>query len=100
MRCFSFIFIVAGLIVFGYGAYQWGYSYFKEAERLDEVSERVSDEVISLTDTKEEPIDPAIYEDFQEGDTIGLLYIPKLDRRIPIVEGTDEEELAEGVGHY
>lgn len=100
MRFFSFIFIVAGLIVFGYGAYQWGYSYFKEAERLDEVSERVSDEVISLTDTKEEPIDPAIYEDFQEGDTIGLLYIPKLDRRIPIVEGTDEEELAEGVGHY
>lgn len=100
MRLLSIVFIVAGLLVLGYGAYQWGYSYVKEAKRLDEVSERVSEEIISLADTKEEPIDPSIYEDFSEGDTIGLLYIPKLDRRIPIVEGTDEEELAEGVGHY
>src|SRR5699024_5490480 len=36
----------------------------------------------------------------QEGDTIGILYIPRLDREIPIIEGTDEEELAQGVGHY
>src|SRR5690625_5901847 len=40
------------------------------------------------------------YEDIITGDTIGLFYIPRLDREIPIIEGTDEEELAQGVGHY
>src|SRR5699024_7253479 len=29
-----------------------------------------------------------------------IQYIPKLDREIRSVEGTDEEERAEGVGHY
>src|SRR5690625_925066 len=102
MRFFSIVFIIAGILVLGYGGYQWGFSKIKESQRVDEVSDRVSDEVISLKDTSEdkELIDPKIYDDFIEGDTVGLLYIPKLDRTIPIVEGTDEEELAQGVGHY
>lgn len=37
---------------------------------------------------------------FAVGDTIGLLYIPKLDRDLPIIEGTNPEELERGVGHY
>lgn len=102
VRFFSIVFIIAGVIILGYGAYQWGYSYIKESQRVDEMSDRVSDEVISLKDTSEDEnlIDPSLYDEFGEGDTIGLLYIPKLDRTIPIVEGTDEEELAQGVGHY
>src|SRR5699024_927550 len=35
-----------------------------------------------------------------QGGTSGVLYIPNLDREMPIVEGTEEEELAEGAGHY
>ena len=34
------------------------------------------------------------------GELMGELYIPKLDRSLPIVHGTDEDELAKGVGHY
>ncbi|WP_318241051.1 hypothetical protein [Ureibacillus galli] len=37
---------------------------------------------------------------FQEGNTLGIFYIPRLDREIPIIEGTDEDELAQGVGHF
>src|SRR5699024_5955368 len=40
------------------------------------------------------------YDKIGEGDTIGVLYIPRLDRELPIIEGTDEDELAEGVGHF
>lgn len=36
---------------------------------------------------------------FEVGDVIGNLYIPKLDRELPIIEGTDPEELEKGVGH-
>lgn len=31
---------------------------------------------------------------------IGILKIPKLNAELPIVEGTDEEHLEKGVGHY
>ncbi|WP_059283543.1 sortase [Bacillus coahuilensis] len=37
---------------------------------------------------------------FEKGDIIGILVIPKLNRELPIIEGTDEEELEKGVGHY
>jgi sortase A len=34
------------------------------------------------------------------GDTIGILQIPKINAELPIVEGTDPDDLAKGVGHY
>ena len=33
-------------------------------------------------------------------DIIGMLQIPKLKAELPIIEGTDEEMLKKGVGHY
>ncbi|MCA1055137.1 class D sortase [Rossellomorea aquimaris] len=37
---------------------------------------------------------------FSQDDTIGILTIPKLNKELPIIEGTDEEELEKGVGHH
>lgn len=34
------------------------------------------------------------------GEEVGVLEIPKIDAELPIIEGTDEEELDKGVGHY
>ncbi|KMY43032.1 sortase [Bacillus sp. FJAT-27916] len=34
------------------------------------------------------------------GETFGELIIPKISASLPIVEGTDEDELERGVGHY
>ncbi|MGR9050541.1 class D sortase [Halobacillus faecis] len=34
------------------------------------------------------------------GDHMGELIIPKLDARLPIYHGTDEDELEKGVGHF
>ncbi|RFU67056.1 class D sortase [Bacillus sp. V59.32b] len=36
----------------------------------------------------------------QKGDVVGELYIPKLEKSLPIYHGTDEDELEKGVGHY
>lgn len=36
----------------------------------------------------------------QAGETIGLLHIPKLKAELPIVEGTEADDLAKGVGHF
>jgi sortase A len=35
-----------------------------------------------------------------EGDNIGSLTIPAINRKLPIIQGTDEEELKKGVGHF
>jgi sortase A len=36
----------------------------------------------------------------QRGEVIGTLWIPRLKRSIPIIEGTGAQELRMGVGHY
>lgn len=35
-----------------------------------------------------------------ENEVIGILHIPKQDKLLPVLEGTDEEMLNKGVGHY
>lgn len=37
---------------------------------------------------------------FQDGQSIGILEIPIIDKELPIVQGTDEDSLKQGVGHY
>ncbi|MFE4521582.1 class D sortase [Cytobacillus firmus] len=44
----------------------------------------------------EHPIDIS----FDQGEAIGILKIPRLKAELPIIEGTDEDELEKGVGHY
>ena len=36
----------------------------------------------------------------RDGDVIGILHIPRLKRDLPIISGTDEDDLKRGVGHY
>lgn len=36
----------------------------------------------------------------KENEEIGILHIPKINGVLPIIEGTDEEMLEKGVGHY
>jgi sortase A len=45
--------------------------------------------------------DEVLYPDYPvEGDLIGDLSIPALDQSFPIVEGTGDDELKQGVGHF
>ena len=37
---------------------------------------------------------------YQQNETIGILHIPKINGKLPIIEGTDEEMLEKGVGHF
>lgn len=99
MRIFAFLLMFIGLVILGYGGIQLYNSHAMESERLKEASEFVSNKVITAEDTAKEK-ESFDYSSIQEGDTVGVLYIPKLDREIPIIEGTHEDELAQGVGHY
>lgn len=94
-RFLSYLLVFCGIVIITYAGLQIYNSNAKTDERLKEAMEFVSDDIV----TKEDEVDKGDFEAI-EGDTVGSLYIPKLDREIPVVEGTDEKELAQGVGHY
>ncbi|MCU1807096.1 class D sortase [Cytobacillus firmus] len=81
--------LLAGSVLTGYSLWQIRDSHVQTEEKKEEVME-------ILEASKAEPISL----DFQPNETIGLLTVPKLKKDIPIIEGTDEEQLAAGVGHY
>jgi len=98
LRTIAILCMIAGLVVLGYGGFQLYSSQAKESERLGEASELVSEEVI--TEVEKKDVESYDYDKIKDGETVGVFYIPRLDREIPIIEGTDEDELAQGVGHY
>ena len=93
----SWLFILVGGGFLLFGGYQLYDSYTNEKNRLHEAQSIISEDIV----TAEEKVDFSdIYDSISQGETVGVLYIPKLEREIPIIEGTDEKELAQGVGHY
>ncbi|MCZ2260680.1 class D sortase [Sporosarcina sp. G11-34] len=90
------LFIVIGALFIIYAGGQFATSYFEQEKNLEEAKGFISEEVIP----REESDEIEVYSDIKEGDSIGVLYIPRLDREIPIISGTHEDELARGVGHF
>src|SRR5690606_26474201 len=76
------------------------YSHEKKTnEFLAEAKQKVGSEMKQSSNgvlQKEQIIDIS----FKEGEAIGILHIPRLEAELPIIEGTDEDELEKGVGHY
>ncbi|WP_087972551.1 class D sortase [Oceanobacillus rekensis] len=101
MKKFSILLITVGLVIIAYSGFQW---YETESAQSESMSEAQS-----LLDVKEKTIKETnpiqqveLAEEFSPvtGETVGLLHIPKLEADLPIVEGTHEDDLAKGVGHY
>lgn len=97
VKWFSYVLIIFGVGFLAYGGFQLYQSNADQDKRLAEAKNFVSDDVVAYEKDAE---DLPVEYDFDTGETIGTLYIPRLDREIAIVEGTDEEELSQGVGHF
>ncbi|MFP3323236.1 class D sortase [Planococcus sp. SIMBA_160] len=65
------------------------------AEQLEDL-----EEAEKPAETMQLPKDISYPSDPQIGDLMGELIIPKLGASLPIIHGTDEDELEKGVGHY
>ncbi|MCA1030761.1 class D sortase [Bacillus timonensis] len=85
--------IIVGTAFVGYAVYEIVYTKVETQQSLVEAKE-----VIKKSQSKKgalsEPFDPIM------GEAVGILTIPKLDAELPIVEGTDPDDLEKGVGHY
>ncbi|WP_163970567.1 class D sortase [Oceanobacillus halotolerans] len=98
MKKISILFIITGLVFLGFGAYQWVSQKMAQQTSLAEAEELLEKD--SDTKTNLEPTPEASTFSPVTGATAGILHIPKLESDLPIVEGTDEDELEKGVGHY
>ncbi|MFC4403382.1 class D sortase [Gracilibacillus xinjiangensis] len=102
MRKTAFLFIVVGVVLLCIGGYQHFRNQLSEKQAMIEANEMLAESTQSVT-TKEMAVsaEEAI-EDFkpETGETVGILEIPVLNAELPIIEGTDPDELEKGVGHY
>lgn len=93
LRVLIGLLFTAGFILVGYALYHIWDGNNQVEKRMEEAKEMVEQ------NNKESQIDPFSLS-YQKGETIGILSIPKLKKELPIIEGTDAEELEKGVGHY
>lgn len=100
MRLLSYVLMILGVGLLAFGGFQWYTTNSAQNEATVEAQAMIAER-----ETKQaaEDFDPfAIASDFDPdiGETAGVLHIPRLQADLPIIEGTHEDELARGVGHY
>ncbi|MDX8344101.1 class D sortase [Rossellomorea sp. YZS02] len=92
--------LIAGLTCVFYSLYQINSHAREESRAMDiaktSILQPPPERIHPVSTTSEVPIE----YNFKKGDVIGLLSIPRLEREVPIIEGTDGKELKKGVGHY
>ncbi|OIK19762.1 class D sortase [Bacillus amyloliquefaciens] len=86
--------IIAGLVIIGYGVWKVTDISHKTEQTLDKARLALKGPSGKSADSKKEGFKPKF------GEAIGILEIPKINAELPIVEGTDADDLEKGVGHY
>lgn len=99
MKKLAILFIFAGLVLLSVGGYQYVSTKAAEKNALNEAKQLLNEDNSSKKTEKTEKADPSTF--FPDmGETVGILEIPSIDAELPIVEGTDPDDLEKGVGHY
>lgn len=95
--------MAAGLLLTGFAGYQIYDSTVNERATLESAHEHLEEQRVvhaSEGDSEEEPAFDIMGYDEDYGQVFGVLTIPALDdRSIGIMEGADDDALAQGVGH-
>ncbi|NMD72268.1 class D sortase [Bacillus sp. DNRA2] len=89
VRKLSILLIIVGLIIIGYSAFQIFKTKTVQTNSLEKAHEILKKPKVDIED----------FSPFM-GDVVGILSIPRIDAELPIVEGTDADDLEKGVGHY
>ncbi|MGN8842286.1 class D sortase [Niallia sp. HCP3S3_B10] len=90
----SLLLIVGGVLFIGYGVFNIMDTKAQTENSLSEAKTAINKGNEKWVDKESDRFIPSI------GDAVGLLEIDKIDGILPIVEGTDPDDLDKGVGHY
>ncbi|GGB55151.1 class D sortase [Virgibacillus dakarensis] len=99
MKKVAIIFITAGLFFVIFGGYQLFKTNKAQEKSLAEAEALLTNET-SRDTVSSSSMEAAASFAPSTGETVGILHIPELHADLPIVEGTDEDDLEKGVGHY
>lgn len=90
----SLLLIIGGVFFIGYGVWNIMDTKAQTENSLSEAKAAINKGNEKWVDKESKRFVPSI------GDAVGLLEIDKIDGELPIVEGTDPDDLEKGVGHY
>ncbi|MCY9375195.1 sortase SrtA [Bacillus sp. T17B1] len=95
------VIIVVGLVIIGYGGFKLIDTNMKTEQTLKE-AKLATKKSQEASDTKQSAGQAGNKASFkpETGQASGILEIPKINAELPIVEGTDADDLEKGVGHY
>ena len=101
-RMVGFGLLISGVALIGYAAFQIHWHHASAENAL-----AIAEEMITTQKESDQAESESVGELYKTGalryqvdDVIGILSIPALEETYPIIEGTDEEMLMKGVGHY
>ncbi|MGG0716557.1 class D sortase [Robertmurraya massiliosenegalensis] len=93
IRKIPIILIILGLGLIGISGYQ-----FLKTNKAQKDSLVFAYDVLAAPVEKEGPRKPVDFSP-HDGEVVGVLDIPQINANLAIIEGTDTDELAKGVGH-
>lgn len=82
--------IILGVLFISFGLYGAYKGKITEFIKVSEAKVLIKDKMDKSEFTKQ----------MNEGDLTGVIKLPKLNKELPIFEGTEENELSKGVGHF
>jgi sortase A len=95
IKFLSIVLLVGGGALIGYSGYHLTDQKVQEKKALEDAKN-----IVKAVGNNEKEQTSGISYSFSQGDVVGILNIPKLNKKLPIIEGTEEAELEKGVGHY
>ncbi|MDQ0162908.1 class D sortase [Aeribacillus alveayuensis] len=87
MKWLSWTMIVTGIVIMVFGVSKIIHTHYLTNKSMEEAKEFVEEK-------NSHEFMP------NEGEAVGILKIPRLQAELPIIEGTDPDDLEKGVGHY
>ncbi|MCC8352844.1 sortase SrtA [Bacillus sp. AF23] len=95
------VIIMIGLVITGYGGFKLIDTSMKTEQTLKE-AKKAAEQPRAIAGTKKNDNQAEKKSSFKPktGQASGILEIPKINAELPIVEGTDADDLEKGVGHY
>jgi sortase A len=96
----STILVLAGVVILAIGVWQITNTNKKTNETLTKAKTMLAQKKEIPQQKNDKQDKQAENTPPQIGDTIGILAIPRIKAELAIVEGTDPDDLAKGVGHY
>lgn len=85
--------MLGGIACLLYGGMQIMSQHIKKNEALKQAHQIVNGDTNRSSEV-------SLPRELQKGDVLGILQFPRLGEELPIVHGTDEDDLERGVGHY